>query len=139
MATIDIPLPNNSVTNTQATQKKTSLYHTCRYVLQALSTIDSLQSYLVLPDTMTEIPFMSRLWHFCRQGTSLCLLFNTLGPKAPIPLVEQDLSPTPVHKPKHYVYHFIIACLEQLPFDSDSFFSLTDVFEDDTNGFVRVR
>ncbi|KAI8339349.1 hypothetical protein BC941DRAFT_420231 [Chlamydoabsidia padenii] len=123
MSTIDTPI----LTNKRATQKS-SLYHTCRHVLLALSTIDCLQTYLTMPDTMTETTPMSRLWYFCRQGISLWLLFNTFKPENPIPPVED--------KPKVYVYHFIIACKNQLNFDR--VFTPGDVFQDNTNGFVRV-
>ncbi|CAO3600730.1 unnamed protein product [Absidia cylindrospora] len=137
MTVIDLPVPNDSITNKQATQKG-SLYHTCRYILNALSTIHSLQRYLTVSgDTMTASTPMSRLWQFCRQGTSLCIVFNTLRPDTPIPIDQQDLSTT-ARKPKPYVYHFIIACREQLHFNSDTLFTLKDIFNDDTNGFVRV-
>jgi cell division control protein 24 len=142
MTPIDVPTLNDSSTNKQATQNG-SLYHICRFVLQAISTIPSLQPYLTMCDSMaasTSTP-MSRLWHFCRQGTSLCILFNTLQPDTPIPLhaEQQALSITTAQKPKAYVYHFIIACRDQLHFSPDTLFTLKDVFQDDTNGFVRVR
>ncbi|KAI8098750.1 uncharacterized protein BX664DRAFT_271545 [Halteromyces radiatus] len=139
MTTIDIPIPNDSLTNKQATQKN-SLYHTCRYVLQALSTIQPLQPYLTISDATTIVTPMSKLWHFCRQGTSLCILFNTLRPEHPISLEQQNpsSSSTTAQKPKAYVYHFIIACRDQLHFTSDTLFTLKDVFQDDTNGFVKV-
>ncbi|CAO3597659.1 unnamed protein product [Absidia cylindrospora] len=134
MATIDAPVLNDSITNKQATQSN-SLYHSCRYVLQAISTIHHLQPYLTISDTMTATTPMSRLWHFCRQGSSLCILYNTLRPDAPIPCEQPS---TTVQKPKAYVYHFLLACRDQLHFCPDSLFTMKDLFEDDTNGFVRV-
>ncbi|KAI8332227.1 hypothetical protein BC941DRAFT_402712 [Chlamydoabsidia padenii] len=139
MTTIDIPILNESITHKHSTQNG-SLYHICQYIIQALSTIPSLQPYLTKSDSMTSSTPMSRLWHFCRQGTSLCILFNTLKPDTPIPLVaeQQGLSITTAQKPKAHVYHFIIACRDQLHFNPDTLFTLKDVFQDDTNGFVRV-
>ncbi|ORZ13625.1 hypothetical protein BCR42DRAFT_394033 [Absidia repens] len=138
MATIDAPVLNDSITNKQATQSN-SLYHSCRYVLQAISTIHRLQPYLTISDPMTATTPMSILWHFCRQGSSLCILYNTLRPGAPIPDDQSSTSSsTNVRKPKAYVYDFLLACRDQLQFCPDSLFTLKDLFEDDTNGFVRV-
>ncbi|KAI8063249.1 hypothetical protein BC940DRAFT_335928 [Gongronella butleri] len=128
MTTIEAPMPGESITNKPGSQQN-SLYRTCQHVLQAVSSIDALQPFLNAPDGALNTP-VNRLWHFCRQGAPLCILFNTLRPAQPIPADHQ--------KPKAYVYHFIIACRDQLRFDENSLFTLKDVFHDDTNGFVRV-
>ncbi|KAI9271781.1 hypothetical protein BDA99DRAFT_602523 [Phascolomyces articulosus] len=78
---------------------------------------------------------LSKLWFICRQGASLCLLFNTLKPESPIQLLNNEQQQM---KPKACVYHFIIACRDQLGLDQEGLFTVSDLFQDDTNGFVKV-
>ncbi|KAI7853674.1 hypothetical protein BDC45DRAFT_570044 [Circinella umbellata] len=74
---------------------------------------------------------LSKLWFICRQGASLCLLFNTLKPESAIDISQKM-------KPKAYVYHFSIACRDHLGLDQENLFTVSDLFQDDTNGFVKV-
>ncbi|KAI7887080.1 hypothetical protein K492DRAFT_139667 [Lichtheimia hyalospora FSU 10163] len=78
---------------------------------------------------------LSKLWSICRQGSSLCHLFNTLRPDIPIKLQQEDGT---CIKPKACVYHFIIACRDHLKLPEDQLFTVTDLYQDDTNGFVKV-
>ncbi|ORX53998.1 hypothetical protein DM01DRAFT_1335849 [Hesseltinella vesiculosa] len=126
MTSIEAPMASESITNKSISQQN-SMYQTCQHVLQAITSIESLQPYLSSTEPLTP---MNRLWQFCRQGAPLCILFNALHPAQPIPMDQQ--------KPKAYVYYFIIACRDQLRFSESSLFTLKDVFQDDTNGFVRV-
>ena len=75
---------------------------------------------------------LSKLWFICRQGASLCLLFNTLKPESAIDISQKM-------KPKAYVYHFSIACRDHLGLDQENLFTVSDLFQDDTNGFVKVK
>ncbi|KAG2216464.1 hypothetical protein INT45_006535 [Circinella minor] len=74
---------------------------------------------------------LSKLWFICRQGASLCLLFNTLKPESAIDISQKMKS-------KAYVYHFSIACRDHLGLDQENLFTVSDLFQDDTNGFVKV-
>ncbi|KAI9471418.1 hypothetical protein BDB00DRAFT_948253 [Zychaea mexicana] len=78
---------------------------------------------------------LSKLWFICRQGASLCLLFNTLKPEVAIQLQQTNGD---LMKPKACVYHFIIACRDHLGLDQEGPFTVTDLYQDDTNGFVKV-
>ncbi|MBM6387621.1 MAG: hypothetical protein JSY10_27180 [Paenibacillus sp.] len=134
-------IANDSITNKQATGKS-SIYHTCRSVLNALSCVEGFEIYfnsqqqdnsLTLPhanDPLTE------LWHICLQGSSLCYLYNTLKPEQPIMTANKNNSAA--NKSKACVYHFIIACRDQLHFAEDTLFTVTELFQNDTNGFVKV-
>ncbi|KAL0089101.1 hypothetical protein F4703DRAFT_1973302, partial [Phycomyces blakesleeanus] len=138
--TIDSPVANDSITNKPASQKA-SLYYTCRSVLQGLAAVPGFEIYLNPEqpqdsDTITNTDPLNKLWSICRQGDSLCLLYNTLMPDTPIIIPRSD--PKIVIKPKAYVYHFIVACRDQLHFSEESLFTLTDLWQNDTNGFVKV-
>ncbi|OAD69987.1 hypothetical protein PHYBLDRAFT_96834, partial [Phycomyces blakesleeanus NRRL 1555(-)] len=134
------PVANDSITNKPASQKA-SLYYTCRSVLQGLAAVPGFEIYLNPEqpqdsDTITNTDPLNKLWSICRQGDSLCLLYNTLMPDTPIVIPRSD--PKIVIKPKAYVYHFIVACRDQLHFSEESLFTLTDLWQNDTNGFVKV-
>lgn len=115
-----------------------SLYHTCRSVLDGMAAVPGLLPYLDNETTTTQQHNdpLSKLWSICRQGSSLCLLFNTLRSDTPIKLQQNDGTSM---KPKACVYHFIIACRDHLKLPEDQLFTVTDLYQDDTNGFVKVK
>ncbi|KAI8143681.1 hypothetical protein BJV82DRAFT_668725 [Fennellomyces sp. T-0311] len=139
-AHIDSPIATDSVTNKPPSQKA-SLYHTCRAVLNGLAAVPGFDIYLAMdPEHAADDPPksndpLSKLWFICRQGASLCLLFNTLMPENAIQLQQPNGD---LLKPKACVYHFIIACRDHLGLDQDGLFTVTDLYQDDTNGFVKV-
>ncbi|CDH50181.1 related to cdc24-gtp gdp exchange factor forcdc42p [Lichtheimia corymbifera JMRC:FSU:9682] len=113
-----------------------SLYHTCRSVLDGMAAVPGLLPYLDNETTTQQHNDpLSKLWSICRQGSNLCLLFNTLRSDTPIKLQQNDGTSM---KPKACVYHFIIACRDHLKLPEDQLFTVTDLYQDDTNGFVKV-
>ncbi|KAG0759353.1 hypothetical protein G6F57_009267 [Rhizopus arrhizus] len=129
---IDSPIATDSITNKQATQEA-SIYHTCRSVLNALTYVKGFEAFLENIEENSASDPLTKLWNICRPGTSLCFLFNTLKPDSPITVNSSATS-----KSKVYIYHFIIACRDQLYFPEDSLFTVTELCQNDTNGFVKV-
>lgn len=126
---VDIPLPSASITNKPSTG--TSLYHTCRSVLDNLELVEGMSFYL---DNITLDP-LNKLWQLCRKGAPLAALFNSLNPTEPLKI---DSNTQQVNECKKVVYHFIVACRNQLDFGEDDLFTLSDLYQDNTNGFVKV-
>ncbi|KAI8375671.1 hypothetical protein EDC96DRAFT_303477 [Choanephora cucurbitarum] len=126
---IDSPIATDSVTNRQASQNA-SIYYTCRSVLNALQFVPGFEEYMDNEST-SGTDTLTKLWHICRQGSSLCYLFNALKPEKPINIPSNS-------KPKAFIYHFIIACRDQLNFPEETLFTVTDLIQNDTNGFVKV-
>jgi cell division control protein 24 len=85
-----------------------------------------------------EIDPVKVLWTTLRKGAPLCALFNALRPKEPLEVKTEfrDLSNT--NSCKASVYHFILACKKELQFKEDQLFTITELYQDDTNGFVKV-
>ncbi|KAG1145481.1 hypothetical protein G6F37_005476 [Rhizopus arrhizus] len=135
---IESPVATDSITNKQATQEA-SIYHTCRTVLNALSYVEGFEVFLendsikLAENSGTANDPLTKLWNICRSGTSLCFLFNALKPDLPI-----TVNPSANNKSKVYIYHFIIACRDQLHFPEDTLFTVTELYQNDTNGFVKV-
>ncbi|GAN10188.1 conserved hypothetical protein [Mucor ambiguus] len=135
---IESPIVNDSITNKQAT-KKESIYHTCRSVLNALEYVDGFDKFMVDINNqeIAATDPLTKLWHICKDGSSLCYLFNTLKPDTPITVSKNNSSAA--NKTKACVYHFVIACRDQLHFPEDTLFTVTELFQNDTNGFVKAN
>ncbi|KAF7728905.1 hypothetical protein EC973_005300 [Apophysomyces ossiformis] len=112
-----------------------SFYHSCRSVLDRMQTISGLDQYMK-EYTDSEDP-LEKLQYICRQGSSLCLLFNLLRPAAAIKL-NRNFSLVSVNNLKVYVYDFLIACRQHLHLSEDDLFTITDLYQEDTSGFVKV-
>ncbi|ORY96702.1 hypothetical protein BCR43DRAFT_563950 [Syncephalastrum racemosum] len=75
---------------------------------------------------------MDRLWHICRQGIPLCLLFNTLRPENAIDLNDKS------KKSKVFVFDFIMACQHHLQFEANHIFTVSELYRNDVNMFAKV-
>ncbi|KAI8097158.1 uncharacterized protein BX664DRAFT_325678 [Halteromyces radiatus] len=143
-------LCNNPLTPTSSG----SLYHICRAVLDQLPNVPGMREFIEMenntasspttnepPTTPTSLKSggdpLSKLWHICRRGSSLCTLYNALKPEHPLK-VDQNPSLNSVNACKASVYHFIVACRKELLFPEDEMFTITDLYQNDTNGFVKV-
>lgn len=168
ISVVDAPMPTcsstttppiNTTNNNKPAVQGGSLYHTCRSVLDKLAAVDGMQDYLNEADQASSIPTpasslpscssepstptstnndpLTKLWTLCRRGAPLCTLFNALNTEKPL---KVDRNPTlnQVNTCKASVYHFIVACKDQLEFTEDQLFTITDLYQDDTNGFVKV-
>ncbi|KAI7847930.1 hypothetical protein BDC45DRAFT_547368 [Circinella umbellata] len=81
---------------------------------------------------------LSKLWSICRRGLPLCILFNALQPETPLKVDDRDPNLNQINTCKASVYHFLVACRTQLEFPEDDVFTITDLYSNDTNGFVKV-
>lgn len=126
------PLPALSITNKPS--NGTSLYHTCRSVLEKLSLVPNMEYYIDYTTDDDTTP-LNKLWAICRRGFPLAALFNALDPQEPLSV---DPSCTQVNECKKSIYHFIVACRNQLGIHEDDLFTLSDLYKDNTNGFVKV-
>ncbi|OAD03286.1 hypothetical protein MUCCIDRAFT_171764 [Mucor lusitanicus CBS 277.49] len=142
---IDMPMPSFSITNKPSSG--TSLYHTCRSVLDKLALVEGMTYYLDFENlslitsttgssgNLSNDP-LTKLWELCRRGAPLATLFNALNPSEPLKL---DFTQNhQLNECKKTVYHFIVACRNQLKFKEEDVFTLSDLYKDNTNGFVKV-
>lgn len=123
-----------------------AIYQRCRSVLDGLAVVPGCDSFGIqhLPagidisngsttdpsDEYIPRPFY-HLWKLCRQGVILCHLFNLLEPHHAI-----DVQSCKKHKV--LVYRFIIACGKHLDFGQDDLFTVSEMYQDNTNAFVKV-
>ncbi|KAN0065399.1 Guanine nucleotide exchange factor for Cdc42p [Thecaphora frezii] len=80
---------------------------------------------------------VTQLWQCFRLGAPLCALFNALSPETALPL-NPDANRSNANACKAQVMKFIIALKEKLGWDADEIFTVTQLYQNDTNGFVKV-
>ncbi|CAG8663897.1 3094_t:CDS:1, partial [Gigaspora rosea] len=132
-------------------QASQSLYPQCQDLLGRLYCVEGFEQYLIQGQNsmqsngsivgtptsengpssliLKEDP-VTLLWQTFRLGYPLCALFNAFKPKKPLKVTIED------SKPKACVYNFLVACREEFQLRPEQLFTITQLFQDDTNGFV---
>ena len=78
---------------------------------------------------------VSSLWRCLRKGVPLMTIYNVLQPVEPLRI--EDSMPES-RKPKAAAFKFVKMCLEELRIPPGDCFTISDLFGDDTTGFVKV-
>jgi cell division control protein 24 len=78
---------------------------------------------------------VTQMWRFFRLGSSLCALFNALGPNSRL---DADIVDDP-KACKRGVYHFVQACKAELGYSDEELFTISNVFSDNTSDLLKVR
>ncbi|KAJ2339374.1 Guanine nucleotide exchange factor for Cdc42p, partial [Coemansia sp. RSA 2673] len=123
-----------------------SIYQTSVNLLDKLACIDGFETYLASfledspRDTKNGAPYLNPiqlLWDTFRQGTSLCVIYNALQPLEPLS-TTLDETQNILKQRKDRVYRFVKACKENHIVRDEDLFTISELFKDDTNSFVRV-
>ncbi|KAJ2706698.1 Guanine nucleotide exchange factor for Cdc42p, partial [Coemansia spiralis] len=124
----------------------TSIYQTSVTLLDKLACIEGFEVYLtsLLEDSandaksaMTYLNPIQLLWDTFRQGTSLCVIYNALQPAEPLS-TTLDESSNLLRQRKDRVYRFVKACKDNHIVREEDLFTISELFKDDTNSFVKV-
>jgi cell division control protein 24 len=87
-------------------------------------------------DEGEDLDPVSSLWRCLRKGTPLMTIYNAIRPPTPLHIDEKT---NPIKRPKVAAFKFVEACLKgELEVQPGDCFALTDLFGDDTTGFVKV-
>jgi len=147
---IDIPQQNNTLLNKAASQS-TSLYQQCSQLRARLMCVDGFQPFfdLVVPqdEPRKSTDMVHDLWDRFQLGIPLIYLFNLLPPPA-VKIEGFSTDPSSidpavlnVKKKKSYVAQVIMAITrlqKEGAWKGDLNFTVSDLMEDNTNGFVKV-
>lgn len=123
----------NNIINQRADASR-SLYQICVNLGQRLSQVPGYDTHLADSDNEDEGEGedpVSSLWRCLRKGTPLLTIWNALRPAEPFQVDDKM-------KPKHAAFKFVEACLKDLKLPPGECFTLSDLFGDDTTGFVKV-
>ena len=127
----------NNIINQRADASR-SLYQICVNLRQRLAQVPGFDAHLNDSDDEDEGEDMdpvSSLWRCLRKGVPLLTIYNALRP-ADLLKVDEKMSET--KRPKAAAFKFVAACLKDLNLPPGECFALTDLFGDDTTGFVKV-
>jgi cell division control protein 24 len=145
LATISSPSSNggpvlatDNIINQKADASK-SLYQICVNLRLRLRQVPGFEQHLIDSDDEDEggemeMDPMSSLWRCLRKGYPLMTIYNCLQPPNPLQIAEGTVAARNI--PKSAAFKFVQACLLELKFEEC--FVLTDLFGDDTTGFVKV-
>ena len=126
-----------------------SLYQQTMTTIEQLYSIPGFEHYLFpeglgsLMETTDGRPMIDPvavLWGCFRLGAPLCFIVNMFDEYRRAPLSVPDVSQLTTYSNvcKKCVYHFLIACKELLGLPEDQLFTISELYRDDTSGFVKV-
>ncbi|SCU91134.1 LADA_0F08284g1_1 [Lachancea dasiensis] len=87
----------------------------------------------ILPISMDCDP-VTQLSHLFQQGSPLCIIFNAVKPQFKLPVVSSD----DLKICKKSIYDFILACKNYFTFSDEELFTISDVFSNATDDFIKV-
>lgn len=128
----------NNIINQRADESR-SLYQICVRLRQRLGQVPGFDQFLREMEEEEggeDIEPVSSLWRCLRKGTPLMTIYNVLQPAEPLKIDEGSVPER--NRPKRAAFNFVNACLKDLKLPSGECFVLSDLFGDDTTGFVKV-
>lgn len=128
----------NNVLNKRA-DKDTSLFQICLNLQQRLNAIPGFERWLIEEKQAADDDAdpVSLLWRTFRKGYPLMDVYNALGPKAPLFVDENKIGEK--NRPRAAAYKFLQACVTELKLPPEECFIISDLYGDDTTGFVKVN
>jgi cell division control protein 24 len=132
----DLVTATDNVMNSVA-DASSSLFQICVSLRQRLHGVPGFSESLLEEeeDADEDTDPVTLLWRTFRRGYPLMLLYNALRPNQPLTI------PTGVReekKGKAATFKFLQACSTDLGFPLEEMFIISDLYGDDTTGFVKV-
>jgi cell division control protein 24 len=121
-----------------------SLYQTCRIITDRLRQVSGFEEVYLQDMGIVQSPLstakdpVTDLWKCFRVGASLCHLYNATLPEIELS-VRPEATTNNMNACKAEVYHFLLACKKHLGFADEDLFTISELYSENTNGFVKVR
>jgi cell division control protein 24 len=128
---------SDNVLNRRA-DKDTSLFQICLNLQTRLRKVPNFGHWLVAEtaDADDDTDPVTILWRTFRRGYPLMDIYNALNPKDPL-VVDESRIPEK-KRGQAATFKFIQACMNEFKFPAAECFIITDLYGDDTTGFVKV-
>jgi cell division control protein 24 len=129
------PFEQESLLN-QRGDAEGSLFQICVNLRQRLSALPGMEHALQEEEMEAgeDTDPVTIMWRFFRRGYPLMELYNALNPRVPL---EVDVTKVKEKKRNQAAtFKFITACMRDL--NTTERFMVTDLYADDTTGFVKV-
>jgi len=130
---------DNNVLNKRA-DKESSLFQICLNLRQRLKGVPGLEDQLLQEeeDADEDTDIVTLIWRTFRRGYPLMAIYNALQPRVPLIIDESKLNLNEKKRSQAATFKFLHACVNELKFPTDELFIITDLYGDDTTGFVKV-
>jgi cell division control protein 24 len=128
--------PSENIMNSVA-DASSSLFQICVSLRQRLLGVPGFNDSLLEEEDNSDEDTdpVTLLWRTFRRGYPLQLLYNALRPTQPLVL---NMALKEEKRGKAATFKFLQACVNDLKFPADECFIVTDLYGDDTTGFVKV-
>lgn len=116
-----------------------SLFQICLKLRRRLSDVPGFRPYLdEMEDQEADGPTdpVSSLWRCFRSGLPLLAIYNASQPEEGDLQVDMDKPKSKIGKQAAFL--FINACMKQMNIPASDTFTITDLYSDNTTGFVKV-
>jgi cell division control protein 24 len=147
--TMDPPVMNggpviaeDNIINRKAGQDQ-SLYQICINLRRRLGEVPGFEHHLQEMTVEEEDPVdgeatdpVTSMWRLFRKGYPLMTAFNASNPEVPLDVDVQKVGEAKIGKAA--TFKFLHACMTEFRFLPQDCFLITDLYTDDTNGFVKV-
>jgi len=152
---IELPVPN---ANLLKKEPPTSFYQQCNHLVQLIWSLSS--HHEINKDMENGYDFgkelfplgtenvegfvydpVTVLWDFCSLGSPLCAIMNLFKDSQKIKIIEIEPNfplEITMKKRQKSVFLFIKSCKDTLKMTDAELFTISDVFRDDTNYFIKV-
>ncbi|KAJ3136900.1 hypothetical protein HDU90_002466 [Geranomyces variabilis] len=118
-----------------------SLYQQTMSLIEKLYSLPGFDFYMFPHgiDENTVIAPFEVIWSCFRLGSPFCHLYNQLRPRKRLAVPDvPTLKPPYNNTCKKAVYEFIVACKAELQLSDKELFSISGLYKDDTNEFVKL-
>ena len=118
-----------------------SLFQSCLALKRRLADVPDFEPYLEEMDQEEQeagdaTDPVTSMWNMLRRGYPLMTIYNALNPEVPLEVNQSKVTEAKLGKAA--TFKFLQACLEELKFPPNECFLITDLYGQDTTGFVKV-
>lgn len=133
------PIVSSENVLNRVADKETSLFQICLSLRQRLLCVPNFEHHLREEEEKADedIDPVTLLWRTFRRGYPLVTLYNAHDPDRQLDLNPRNVSDS--NKAKSAAFKFLQACIDEFGLDRADCFILTDLYGEDTTGFVKVR
>lgn len=128
----------NNVLNRRG-DKEASLFQICLNLQLRLRLVPGFEHYLQEEEEAADDDTdpVTVLWRTFRRGYPLMTIYNAMSPRKVLEINESKVGEKKRGQAASFM--FLRACVEELKFPAEECFILTDLYGDDTTGFVKVK
>ena len=118
-----------------------SLFQICLNLRRRLATVPGFDEHLAEMEEEEQeaneaTDPVTTMWNCLRRGFPLLTIYNAFRP-AVLLTVDSNISESKVTK--HAAFKFLQACMSNLKFPASEMFLITDLYGENTTGFVKVH